>query len=101
MAPIISLIAALVVITIAELALPLRQPRHAYTTAPIHPAEDDMDTTIWAPGWPHDAPDEPLTVTGALMAMKLHAGCPNRCARKTAAAQALRDAHVSPSLGVR
>lgn len=94
----ILLAGGMIAFTVAALCLPLRAPRH-HT---LHPhRESPMDGTVWAPGFPHDAPDEPLTVTGALMAMQLHGDCPASCARKTAAAQTLREAHISPSMGVR
>ncbi|NQE93117.1 hypothetical protein [Nocardia terpenica] len=86
--------------TLAELCLPLRAPQRSAFIRHSH-GKSPMDETVWTPGFPHDAPDEPFTVTGAVMALKLHNGCPDNCPRKYAAAQALRDAHVSPSTGVR
>ncbi|ATL66788.1 hypothetical protein [Nocardia terpenica] len=91
----------LAVFTVVELLWPLRPGRpHARLTD--HSVDEaSMDDTVWPNGFPHDAPDEPFTVTGALMALQRHGSCPDSCARKTAAAQALRDAHICPSTGVR
>ncbi len=79
---------------------PLQTHRHSVLT-PSHPRKPPMDEAVWALGFPHDAPDESFNVPAALMAMRLHAGCPDSCLRKTAAAQALREAGYSESMGIR
>lgn len=97
----IDLAAVLIAFVLVELRWPLQRPRLSRPTPQSPVDEAPMDNTVWPTGYPHDAPDQPFTITGALMAMRLHDKCPDTCPRKSAATQALRDAHVSPSLGVR
>lgn len=55
-------------------------------------AEDSRaaDSGLWAHGWPHEAPDRPLSVKDAHMTMQRHRGCHAQdCPRKDAARQAL------------
>jgi hypothetical protein len=56
------------------------------------------DTARWPTGWPHEAPDRPLTVTEAHQAMQAHRGCrADQCPRKAAARQTLIAAgHMKP-----
>ena len=35
----------------------------------------DMDISLWPTGWPHEAPEEPLTVAEAHLTMQRHRGC--------------------------
>lgn len=52
-----------------------------------------MDPTLWAPRWPHDAPDEPLTVAEAHRTMQRHRNClREECPRKNAAYRVLVEA---------
>ncbi|QIS23696.1 hypothetical protein [Nocardia terpenica] len=99
MIPIISLIAALTAVAAAAVLLPPRQPRHAPSPALIHPAEDDMDTTMWPTGWPHEAPDHSLSTIEAHLTMQRHKRCRlDTCARKRAAWTVLVAAgHIDPA----
>ncbi|MBF6296452.1 hypothetical protein IU459_02720 [Nocardia amamiensis] len=48
------------------------------------------DTRLWPQGWPHEAPDHPLSVPEAHATMQRHRGCRVQdCPRKTAARQTL------------
>lgn len=62
--------------------------------------EDDtiVDVTLWTAGFPHDAPDEPLSVYEAQKTMQRHRAClRDECPRKQAAWQVLVDAgHLKP-----
>jgi hypothetical protein len=41
---------------------------------------------IWPQGWPHEAPETPLTVAHVEQVMRSHSACrPDECARKAAA----------------
>lgn len=52
--------------------------------------DTDMDPTMWATGWPHEAPDRPLSNAEAHQAMQRHRGCdPSWCGRKAAAIRTL------------
>ncbi|WP_139347827.1 hypothetical protein [Nocardia donostiensis] len=57
--------------------------------------------TMWAPGWPHEAPDQPLSITEAHQAMQRHRSClREECARKRAAWDTLVDAgRIKPDVG--
>ncbi|MGO4615293.1 hypothetical protein AB4305_12565 [Nocardia sp. 2YAB30] len=45
---------------------------------------------LWPHGWPHEAPDQPLSVSEAHWTMQRHRGCRVQdCPRKAAARQAL------------
>ncbi|WP_249644279.1 hypothetical protein [Nocardia sputi] len=63
-------------------------------------AVDDalLDRSVLPHGWPHEAPDRPLSIEGAHQAMQRHASCPrDTCARKRAAHKALVEAgHIVP-----
>lgn len=87
------LTAALAVIAYGAIRLPLTEPRHATPTPPRRPrpAEDSPRyTSPWPCGWPHDAPDQPLTLLQAHQAMQSHRECSiKECARKAAAFDAL------------
>ncbi|KZM68410.1 hypothetical protein AWN90_11045 [Nocardia terpenica] len=44
------------------------------------------DAGLWPNGWPHEAPDHPLSVTEAHKTMQRHRGCrADGCPRKAAA----------------
>ncbi|MFE9323951.1 hypothetical protein ACIHDR_21605 [Nocardia sp. NPDC052278] len=48
------------------------------------------DAAFWPSGWPHDAPEVPLSVNEAHMTMQRHRGCrADECPRKAAARQTL------------
>jgi hypothetical protein len=52
--------------------------------------EQRMDNTLWAIGFPHDAPDHELGVQEAHQTMQRHRGCrADECRRKAAARQTL------------
>jgi hypothetical protein len=52
-----------------------------------------MKSAMWVADWPHDAPDEPLSIPDAHLTMQRHCGCSRfDCPRKTAAWIALVDA---------
>ncbi|MGW4090810.1 hypothetical protein [Nocardia sp. NPDC004750] len=56
-------------------------------------AERRMDNTLWAAGFPHDAPDRELGVREAHQTMQRHRNCDVAlCRRKRAAWQTLIDA---------
>jgi hypothetical protein len=56
-------------------------------------AEQRMDNTLWARGFPHDAPDHELGVQEAHQTMQRHRNCDIAvCRRKRAAWQTLVDA---------
>ncbi|WP_245718000.1 hypothetical protein [Nocardia miyunensis] len=45
-----------------------------------------MDTTVWMPRFPHDAPDEAMSLEAAHFAMQRHRDCSiTDCARKRTA----------------
>ena len=45
---------------------------------------------MWAPGWPHERPEQPFTLAEAHQAMRSHSDCRvDVCARKSAAWTAL------------
>lgn len=53
-------------------------------------AERRIDNTLWAAGFPHDAPDHELGVQEAHQTMQRHRGCrADECRRKAAARQTL------------
>ena len=74
--------AALMLLAGAIYAVPLRRaapPTHAAVAA-------SMDGAMWPPGWPHEAPDEPLSLPEAHQAMRRHCSClRDECPRKNAA----------------
>lgn len=50
---------------------------------------------LWVPGWPHEAPDEPFSVSAARHVMQVHRGCDRfDCARKMAAWNVLVQARI-------
>ncbi|MGW4088603.1 hypothetical protein [Nocardia sp. NPDC004750] len=58
-----------------------------------HVAEQRMANTLWATGFPHDAPDHDLGIREAHMTMQRHRNCDIAlCRRKRAAWQTLVDA---------
>jgi hypothetical protein len=59
-----------------------------------------MDTTMWMPGWPHEAPSIPFTVSQAHHVMQRHRKCRRgKCPRKDAAWMTLVDAgRIRPSM---
>lgn len=64
-------------------------PQHAAAAAD----GDEPVRDVWPTGWPHEAPDRPFTLFEARQAMRRHRPCQaERCARKAAAARALRAA---------
>ncbi|WP_454196618.1 hypothetical protein [Nocardia sp. Marseille-Q1738] len=51
------------------------------------------DARLWPTGWPHEAPDHPMSVSEAHATMQRHKGCrADQCQRKAAARQTLIDA---------
>lgn len=56
---------------------------------------------MWSNNWPHEAPEEPFTITGALMAIHAHGHCSDTCGRKAAAERVLNAAHLTHSMGLR
>ncbi|WP_280481578.1 hypothetical protein [Nocardia cyriacigeorgica] len=61
----------------AAIATPKPKPR---PTAPV------WDTDVWVPNWPHEEPDELLTIEAAQYIMQAHRQCSRtECARKSAA----------------
>ncbi|WP_067467336.1 hypothetical protein [Nocardia amamiensis] len=68
-----------------------RAERHARIRA--EQAAGPADARLWPIGWPHEAPDQPLSVSEAHWTMQRHRGCrADECPRKAAARQALIDA---------
>ncbi|MER7452068.1 hypothetical protein [Nocardia beijingensis] len=54
---------------------------------------DQPGTGLWPAGWPHEAPETPLSVTEAHQTMQRHRACrADQCPRKAAARQTLIDA---------
>ncbi len=52
-----------------------------------------FQSSIWPIGWPHEAPERPLSVNEAHLTMQRHRGClREECPRKQAAYQALVEA---------
>lgn len=50
------------------------------------------DAGVWPTGWPHEAPDHPLTSPEAHLTMQRHRDCrTDQCPRKAAARQVLID----------
>jgi hypothetical protein len=48
--------------------------------------EEQFDTVYWPEQWPHEAPEQKLTIPEAHQAMQRHKGCRrDECARKGAA----------------
>jgi hypothetical protein len=51
------------------------------------------DPGLWPTGWPHEAPEHPLSVSEAHQTMQRHRECrADQCPRKAAARQTLIDA---------
>jgi hypothetical protein len=48
--------------------------------------DNTMDPTMWAAGWPHEAPDHPLSAVEAHQIWRSHAACPIDCCQRKAAA---------------
>ncbi|MFD8244590.1 MULTISPECIES: hypothetical protein [Nocardia] len=56
-------------------------------------AAESADMGLWPTGWPHEAPEHPLSVPEAHATMQRHRGCrADGCPRKAAARQTLIDA---------
>ncbi|MFF0487870.1 hypothetical protein ACWDSJ_19430 [Nocardia sp. NPDC003482] len=57
--------------------------------------------SVWPLGWPHEAPEEPLSVNEAHLTMQRHRGClREECPRKRAAYQTLVEAgRIRPDSG--
>lgn len=54
---------------------------------------EQPDARLWPTGWPHEAPDHPLSVPEAHQTMQGHRQCrADQCPRKAAARQVLIDA---------
>ncbi|MEU2039131.1 hypothetical protein [Nocardia niwae] len=54
---------------------------------------EQPDAALWPTGWPHEAPETPLSVTEAHLTMQRHRTCrADQCPRKAAARQTLIDA---------
>ncbi|MCM6774234.1 hypothetical protein NDR87_12200 [Nocardia sp. CDC159] len=52
-----------------------------------------FQSSIWPHGWPHEAPEQPLSVSEAHRTMQRHRGClREECPRKQAAYQTLVEA---------
>ncbi|MBF6394480.1 hypothetical protein IU438_01605 [Nocardia cyriacigeorgica] len=61
----------------AQAAIASPKPKR---TAPV------WDTDVWVPNWPHEEPDELLTIEAAQYIMQAHRECSRtECARKSAA----------------
>ncbi|MBB5911344.1 hypothetical protein BJY24_000211 [Nocardia transvalensis] len=62
---------------------------------------DTMDVSVWPIGWPHEAPDEPLSVSEAHLVMQRHRSCRREeCPRKRAAYQTLvSEGRLKPDSG--
>ena len=65
------------------------------------PGGDTMDVSVWPIGWPHEAPEGPMSVNEAHAAMQRHRSCRrDECPRKRAAYQALVEAgRIRPDSG--
>ncbi|WP_246011768.1 hypothetical protein [Nocardia mexicana] len=65
------------------------------------PGGDTMDVSVWPIGWPHEAPEEPMSVSDAHLAMQRHRGCRREeCPRKRAAYQTLvEEGRLKPDSG--
>lgn len=54
---------------------------------------EQPDARLWPTGWPHEAPEHPLSVPEAHQTMQHHRQCcADQCPRKAAARQVLIDA---------
>lgn len=60
-----------------------------------------VDPALWPVGWPHEAPDHPLSAAEAHQTMQRHSGCSRaECPRKAAAYTVLVAAgHIRPDTG--
>lgn len=60
--------------------------------------ENETQSMIWPVGWPHEAPEQPLSKVGAQQVMQTHRTCTvEGCPRKAAAFQALcAGGHIVP-----
>lgn len=55
----------------------------------------DREPGLWPAGWPHEAPDEPFTISAARHVMQIHRECDRfDCARKMSAWNTLVEARV-------
>jgi len=92
------LTAALLALAVASWFAPLRQPRRALSSA-----DKDhtlMDSTMWPPGWPHNAPDRPMGTPEAHQTMQRHRNCRREeCPRKnTAYTTLVAVGHIKPDV---
>ncbi|MBF6098974.1 hypothetical protein IU510_12890 [Nocardia cyriacigeorgica] len=81
---------AAVVGTFALLVVVLLPPEHkaqaAIASPKPKPTAPVWDTDVWVPNWPHEEPDELLTIEAAQYIMQAHRQCSRtECARKSAA----------------
>ncbi len=60
-----------------------------------------MDVSLWPTGWPHEVPDDPMTVGEAHQTMQRHRGClRDECPRKSVAYLTLVEAgRIRPDSG--
>ncbi|RDI53896.1 hypothetical protein [Nocardia mexicana] len=95
--PLVMIIAALVILSAIVWFAPDTLPPAPTLTHPA-PEEPAMDTSVWPVGWPHEAPDRPMSVSDARHSMQRHRDCYREdCPRKRAAYQTLVDAgHIKP-----
>ncbi|WP_280371212.1 hypothetical protein [Nocardia wallacei] len=93
--------AALIVMAVIAVYAPERPPRFTPSSSLIHPPESEMDVSVWPQGWPHEAPDEPMTITEAHWTMQRHRSCDRgECPRKSMAYQLLVEAgRIRPDSG--
>ncbi|MFJ1454712.1 hypothetical protein [Nocardia sp. N2S4-5] len=98
----VGIVAALVVMAAIALYAPERPSRYTPTPALIHPApEPDMDVSVWPHGWPHEVPDEPMSLIEAHRTMQRHRSCVRvECPRKSMAYHLLVEAgRIRPDSG--
>ncbi len=67
----------------------------------VRKERSEMDTAIWPIGYPHDAPDRPMSELEAQQTMQRHRSCQvGECPRKTAAWRTLVEAgRIKPDSG--
>ncbi|WP_405137493.1 hypothetical protein [Nocardia sp. NBC_01388] len=90
------LIVTLAAFAYGALRLPLTEPRHAAPTRLRTTQDHPIDISLWPPGWPHEAPEQPLSLLEAHQAMQSHLTCTTKeCGRKAAAFDVLTGAGVT------